>query len=509
MWKLQSAMSLSVTAAIRIPLCEMARRAKLICLWTSEPAGDDCAWIVVEHGDVHSKPKGTGSPSLEFRAVRNPPMAPLPNGADGSIIHLENGREGLSGPTITTVAAGVACRWENGTRPSTRCGVDTAGRNQQGRLVEPHRSNSQEIHKLSSRSKNRIRSAFTVATATVGFASPTTCFGSQNVAASDGVDYSALVLGIIAGLVIFLLGVERLSSAFSQVSDDRIKRLIDRFTTNAFTGVLTGAVACTILDSSSATIILVIAMIRGGLLTFKQSLGIVMGANIGTTIGAQIIAMDVFGYAPILLLLGFLIQLLARKPWQKTLGLGLLGAGMVFFGLGHLQGTVAPLRENEALIAWLGRLGERPALGAFAGCLVTLVIQSSSATVGMAIVLAKASLLPLPAGVAIMLGAEIGTVGNTLVASLGRGAEALRCAAFHLLFNLSTVIVGLLLIANLTALADRITPGDGDAADRIAWSIANAQVLFNVIGVAAFLPLLGPIAKLLEWAISEPGVENA
>ena len=341
------------------------------------------------------------------------------------------------------------------------------------------------------------------------YAMPACCAGSQDFEQVDGVDYSALVLGIIAGLVIFLLGVERLSSAFSQVSDERIKRLIDRFTTNAFTGVLTGAIACTILDSSSATIILVIAMIRGGLLTFKQSLGIVMGANIGTTIGAQIIAMDVFGYAPILLLIGFLVHAFGRNPWQRTLGMGLLGAGMVFFGLGHLQGTVSPLRDNEALIAWLGRLGERPALGAVAGCLVTLVIQSSSATVGMAIVLAKANLLPLRAGVAIMLGAEIGTVGNTLVASLGRGAEALRCAAFHLLFNLSTVIVGVLLIGSLTSMANRLTPGDGNDAGRIAWSIANAQVLFNVIGVAVFLPLLGPIAKFLEWSIRERQQEAA
>ncbi|MEM6692751.1 MAG: Na/Pi symporter [Planctomycetota bacterium] len=318
---------------------------------------------------------------------------------------------------------------------------------------------------------------------------------------TDRFDWPALVMGVLGGLAIFLLGVERLTEAFSQVGDARIRTLIDRFTSNIWSAVLTGAVACTVLDSSSATIIMVIAMIRGGLLTFEQSLGLVMGANIGTTIGAQIIALDVFGYAPLFLIIGLALSMLKRTPRQKNIGIGLIGAGLIFFGLGHLEGSVSPLRNYQPFLEWVETLGSHPTLGAFAGCLATLVIQSSSATVGIAIVMAKADLVSIRAGVAVMLGAEIGTVSNTLVASVGRGREAIRCAVFHLFFNLTTVIVGLMLIGPLIWLAELFAPGAKNGGLHVARSIANAQVIFNVLGVLAFIPLIPWIARFLIWQI--------
>ena len=308
-------------------------------------------------------------------------------------------------------------------------------------------------------------------------------------------------MGVLGGLVIFLLGVERLSEAFGRVGDKRIKGWIDRFTSNVWTGVLTGAVVCTVLDSSSATIIMVIAMIRGGLLTFEQSLGIVMGANIGTTIGAQIIALDIFGYAPIFMLVGFVLMLLKRTKRQQSIGIGLVGAGLIFFGLGHLEHSVSPLRNYQPFLDWVETLGTNRTLGAFAGCMITLVIQSSSATVGIAIVMAKADLISVRAGVAVMLGAEIGTVSDTLVASVGRGREAIRCAVFHLFFNLTTVVVGLLLIEPLIWLAEFLAPGQDNGGQHVARSIANAQVIFNVLGVLAFIRFVPAIARLLVWLI--------
>ena len=318
-------------------------------------------------------------------------------------------------------------------------------------------------------------------------------------------DWLMLAMGMLGGLVIFLLGVERLSVAFGRVGDERIKRWIDRFTSNVWTGVLTGAIACTVLDSSSATIIMVIAMIRGGLLTFEQSLGLVMGANIGTTIGAQIIALDIFGYAPIFLLVGFLLMLLKRTKRQESIGIGLLGAGLIFFGLGHLEDTVSPLRHYRPFLDWVEALGTNRTLGAFAGCLTTLVIQSSSATIGIAIVMAKADIISVRAGVAVMLGAEIGTVSDTLVASVGRGREAIRCAVFHFAFNLTTVIVGLLLIDPLIWLAELFAPGPENNGKHIARSIANAQVIFNVLGVLTFMPFIPAIVQFLSWLVPMRG----
>ena len=319
--------------------------------------------------------------------------------------------------------------------------------------------------------------------------------------ADEDIDWPSMAMGVLGGLVIFLLGVERLANAFSRVGDQRIKHWIDRFTSNVWTSVLVGAIACTILDSSSATIIMVIAMIRGGLLTFDQSLGIVMGANIGTTIGAQIIALDIFGYAPVFLFVGFILMVLKRTPRQEGIGIGLVGAGLIFFGLGYLEESVSPLRNYQAFLDWVETLGANPIFGAFAGCIATLVIQSSSATVGIAIVMAKAELISIRAGVAVMLGAEIGTVSDTIVASVGRGREAMRCAVFHLLFNLTTVIAGLLLIGQLIWLAELFAPGEENGGQHVARSIANAQVIFNVLGVLAFIGFVPAIAKFLIWLI--------
>jgi len=310
-------------------------------------------------------------------------------------------------------------------------------------------------------------------------------------------DWTELGLGLVAGLVVFLVGVEHMSHAFAQVGEGRLREWVARFTRSPLTGVITGAVLCTVLDSSSATIIMLIAMIRGGVLTFEQSLGVVLGANVGTTIGAQIIALDVFGYAPVFLLVGFVMHLLARSPRWTAVGTGLLGAGLLFFGLGHLQEAVSPLRDHRPFLDWLEGLGDTPVYGALAGALATFVVQSSSATVGMAIVMAKAQLISVASGVAIMLGAEIGTVSNTLLASVGRGREALRCALFHLGFNAGSVIVGLLLIGPLIQVSELLAPGGSDDGGHVARSIANAQVLFNVVGVAVVLPFVASIARLL------------
>lgn len=236
-------------------------------------------------------------------------------------------------------------------------------------------------------------------------------------------------------------------------------------------GVLTGAVLCTALDSSSATII----------------------------------ALDVFGYAPVFLAAGFGLRMFGRTARQEAIGQGLLGAGLVFFGLGHLEASVAPLRGSDAFLEWLESLGDAPVRGALAGCAATVVIQSSSATVGIAIVMAKAGLMAVPSGVAIMLGAEIGTVSNTLVAAVGRGREALRCAAFHLAFNLVTVVAGLALIGPLTAAASWLAPGEPGDGGQVARVIANAQVIFNVVGVLVFLPLVPVSARALRrWIPDAP-----
>jgi phosphate:Na+ symporter len=306
-------------------------------------------------------------------------------------------------------------------------------------------------------------------------------------------DTLGIVLGLVAGLALFLYGVARLAEGMRVVAGERLRALLARATTNRVTGVLTGTAATAVLDSSSVTIIMVIALVDAGALSFVQSLGVILGANIGTTISSQLIALDIARYAPLALAIGLLIGVLGHRRGSaraQHAGAALFGLGLVFFGLAQMGAAVEPLKQSGRFAGWMAGL-ERPLFGLAAGALTTLVIQSSSATLGIAITLASQGLLSLPAGVAVMLGAEIGTCADTLVATVGRSREALRAGVFHLVFNVVTATVGLALVEPLAGLARTL---GGDAARQIA----NAHVVFNVLGVAAALVVLGPAARLLD-----------
>jgi phosphate:Na+ symporter len=263
-------------------------------------------------------------------------------------------------------------------------------------------------------------------------------------------------------------------------------------------------VATTLLESSSVTIIMVIAMVSSGVLGFVQSLGVVLGANIGTTLGAQVIAFHIAEYAPIMMLIGLILAFAGRSPVPKNLGLVLLGFGLIFYGLDAIDTAMKPLRTHEPFLRWMRALGDTPVYGALAGCAVTLIIQSSSATVAIIVTLASSGLISLPAGVAIMLGAEIGTCSDTLLATIGRGRPALRTGVFHLLFNLVSALIGVWLAQPLVHLVQWVS---GDAS--VGRQIANAQLLFNLIGVAVVLPFLPRVARLLERVIPDAKPKHA
>lgn len=314
-------------------------------------------------------------------------------------------------------------------------------------------------------------------------------------------DLTPIVLGVVAGLALFLYGVTNLANGMRAVAGDRMRQILARVTTNRYAGVASGTLATAVLDSSSVTIIMVIALVDAGLLPFVQSLGVILGANIGTTISSQLIALDVGKYAPIVMVVGLLLQLLGRSENARQAGTAVMGLGLVFFGLTQMGVAVEPLKASGQFTNLMSRL-ESPLLGVAAGAVTTLVLQSSSATVGIAITLASQGLLTLPAGIAIMLGAEIGTCADTLFATLGRSREALRAGIFHLLFNVATVSLGLALLGPLTSFASAL---GGDAARQIA----NAHVAFNVLGVLLVVLALGPIARGLERLVPATGSQDA
>lgn len=321
---------------------------------------------------------------------------------------------------------------------------------------------------------------------------------SVSAAQQSKLDYWHMAMAALAGLVLFIFGVSQLAKGLTELNTERMRKIMERFTTNRFAGVATGTVATTLLESSSVTIIMVIAMVSSGVVGFSQSLSLVLGANIGTTIGAQIIAFELSEYVPLLMLAGLVLLFVGKSHVLSRLGMVLLGFGLMYYGLDAIDEAMKPLRKHEPFLNLMHDLGDNAVLGALVGCAVTLVIQSSSATVAIVITLAGSGLVSLPTGVALMLGAEIGTCSDTLIATLGRGRPALRTGVFHLVFNLITAILGVLLAPQLVKLVQSL-PGEMS----VGRQIANAQIIFNLLGVAAVLPFLPALARMLERLIPE------
>ncbi|MFP4088743.1 MAG: Na/Pi cotransporter family protein [Cyclobacteriaceae bacterium] len=316
-------------------------------------------------------------------------------------------------------------------------------------------------------------------------------------ASAGPIDWLSMGLGFLAGLVLFIYSVTLLSDCLKEVGGDQVKNILSRFTTNRYTGVLTGAVATIAIGSSSITIITVIAMVNAGLLSFVQSLGVVMGSNIGTTFSSQIFALDAEKYAPLVLLIGFVLKMIHKQGRWHHIGMLTFSLGMVFFSLGLLGDSMSPLKDYAPFRELLKTL-ESPWTGVLIGAGFTALIQSSSATMGIVIVLASQGMMTLPAAVSVMLGAEIGTCGNTLIATINRSRHAIRTGVFHLLFNIVTVILGVILVEQIIAFTNWIS---GEAS--LQRKIANAHMIFNIGGVLLVVGFSAMIARGLFWLIPQ------
>lgn len=305
----------------------------------------------------------------------------------------------------------------------------------------------------------------------------------------------SIACGFMAGVVIFMLGASLLSESLKDLAGDRMKRIISTCTANRVCGVLSGVVATAALDSSSAVAIIVVGLVHAKVMDLRQAVGVVMGANIGTTVSSQIYALDVVKYGPVLMLAGLPLHWLGGARWRH-IGGATLGLGLVFFAMTHLEDVTRPLRGHEPFRDFMKGL-ENPLLGALAGAIGTAVIQSSSAMVGILIAMVGQGAVSMPVAVAMMLGAEIGTCLDVVVATAGRSREAVRVGLFQLLFNVAGVALFIGFVGPLADLAGRVA---GDDPKR---QLATAHVLFNVISVAAFAGFAGSIARALEWAIPD------
>lgn len=333
---------------------------------------------------------------------------------------------------------------------------------------------------------------------------------------TDGGDFQLfpLLMGLFGGLALFLFGMDQLSESLKTVAGGRMKTLLSRLTTNRFSAALSGAVVTAVIQSSSVTTVLLVGFISAGLMTMVQSVGVIMGANIGTTITAQIVAFKVEEYALLLIAVGFAIRFFTKRERVRSQGMILLGLGLIFFGMGVMGDAMNPLRSSPLFLDLMGSM-ETPVLGILVGALFTALVQSSSATTGVVIVLATQGFITLPAGIALAFGANIGTCVTALLASLGKPREALQAAVVHVLFNVLGVLIWLAFIDDLARWVVAISPvSEGlSGMERLAAEtprqIANAHTLFNVANTVIFLPFAGVFGKVVERLIPERPVPDS
>ncbi len=309
-------------------------------------------------------------------------------------------------------------------------------------------------------------------------------------------------MGLFGGLALFLAGLDQLTEGLKMAAGDALKNILQKLTTNRIMGVITGTLVTGVLNSSSVTTVLVIGFVTVEIMTLQQSVAVIMGANIGSTVTAQLLAFNISKFALLPVAIGFFMTFTAKKEKTRYYGMMLMGIGLVFFGMGIMSDAMAPLRTYEPFISLLEQM-KNPLLGILAGALFTALVQSSAATVGISIALASEGLLSLPAGIALALGANIGTCMTALLASLGKPTEAVRASIVHVLFNVLGVVIWLPFIAYLADISIAISPvseglqGMEKMARDVPRQIANGNTFFNIANVFIFIwftPLFAKIA---------------
>lgn len=307
-----------------------------------------------------------------------------------------------------------------------------------------------------------------------------------------------MLIGLGTGLAIFFFGVYEMTLGLRVAAADRVRTLLERFTKNRVSAVVTGAGATALIGSSSIVTIMTVGLVSSSLLAFQSSLGVVMGANIGTTLSSQIVAFGLTDFFGIVLIVGAVLRFIFRNDQTRAWGTAIMGLGFVFLGLEQIEATMTPLRSSPTIIAAIEQM-ENPFFGILIGAAITAVIQSSSATMAVVIILASQGTITLPAGIAIMMGAELGTCLDTLLSTLGQTRDAVRTGVFQLLFNVFNVLLLVGFADQLAAIAQWMSKGSDAAA--IAKQIAHAHVMFNCLGVLAALPFTKWMANGMLWLI--------
>lgn len=303
----------------------------------------------------------------------------------------------------------------------------------------------------------------------------------------------SLLFGLIGGLGLFLYGMMQMGDGLQKAAGDKMRKILEALTTRTWMGVLVGTLVTAVIQSSSATTVMLVSFVNAGLMTLRQAIGVVMGANIGTTMTAQLIAFNLADFALPAVGVGFLISFFAKRKMHKYLGQVILGFGLLFLGMRVMSDTMKPLRDNPAFVHWIANFGNYPVLGVLAGIGMTMIIQSSSATIGLLMAAASQGLVGFDAAIPVLFGDNIGTCITAVLASIGANLSARRTALAHVLFNVFGAITFLALLPLFRTFVLCVTPSG-----EIQRLIANAHTCFNVLNTLIWLPMAGLLARFVS-----------
>lgn len=316
-----------------------------------------------------------------------------------------------------------------------------------------------------------------------------------------------VIFGLIGGLALFLYGMNSMSDALQKAAGEKMKKILGFLTKNPIMGALAGMLVTAVLQSSSATTVMVIGFVSAGLMSLPQAISVIFGANIGTTMTAQLMAFKISDYIYPIIFLGFILNFICKKEKMKNIGMVIFSFGLLFEGIEIMGSVMKPLANSAVFVDLMGKVAEIPVLGVALGAVMTLVVQSSSATIAVLQNFASqagpdgvSSVIGLAGAIPILLGDNIGTTITALLASIGQSKNAKRTAIAHSIFNISGSILFLFLIPWFTKFVQFISP-KGNEVEIISRQIANAHTTFNVVCTLIWLPLIPVMVKIVTFII--------
>ena len=318
-----------------------------------------------------------------------------------------------------------------------------------------------------------------------------------------------IIFGLLGGLAVFIYGMNMMSECLQKAAGDKMKSILALLTKNPLLGVLAGALTTAVLQSSSATTVMAIGFVSAGLMNLPQAISIIFGANIGTTMTAQIIAFKISDYIYVIIFIGFLISFVTKSEKVKSIGQTIFAFGLLFLGIETMGDVMKPLASSPVFTDLIGRVAHIPVLGVAVGTVMTLVVQSSSATIAVLQNFASqpgpdgvTSILGLAGAIPILLGDNIGTTITALLASIGQSKDAKRTAVAHCIFNISGCFLFIWFVKPFAALIQNISP-KGPEIEAISRQIANAHTVFNITMTLIWVCLIKLMVKIVMTLIPD------